>query len=146
MPDSRAPAVRRVTEAEMTLLFDLRWRVLRPGRSPNSAHFEGDDLPTTIHLGAFAGERLLGIATLIEKDGLQLRGMATEPDARGSGAGAAVVREAERIARESGLALWCNARAVALGFYEKMGWRIEGDEFDVPDVGPHFVMRASTRL
>ena len=37
--------------------------------------------------------------------------------------------------------LWCNARLHAVGFYERQGWKVEGDEFDVPDIGPHFVMR-----
>ncbi len=36
--------------------------------------------------------------------------------------------------------LWCNARVVALGFYTKLGLHTEGDEFDIPGIGPHYVM------
>ena len=28
--------------------------------------------------------------------------------------------------------LWCNARTTAFEFYEKMGFTIVGDEFDIP--------------
>jgi predicted GNAT family N-acyltransferase len=134
--------VRRLGTADMPALYDLRGRVLRPGMPPEASLFPGDDQPGTIHLGAFTDEgRLVGIATLVRNEGLQLRGMATEPDVRGTGAGAALLREAHRIAQESGEPLWCNARVVAVGFYERMGWRTEGEEFDVPTVGPHYIMR-----
>ena len=33
--------------------------------------------------------------------------------------------------------LWCNARTTAFGFYEKMGFNIVVDEFDIPNLGPH---------
>ena len=33
--------------------------------------------------------------------------------------------------------LWCNARTTAFEFYEKMGFTIVGDEFDIPNLGPH---------
>ena len=32
-----------------------------------------------------------------------------------------------------------------MGFYSKLGWQVEGGEFDVPEVGPHYVMRYSAR-
>ena len=36
--------------------------------------------------------------------------------------------------------LWCNARVVALGFYERLGFVAEGPEFEIVPIGPHFVM------
>ena len=36
--------------------------------------------------------------------------------------------------------LWCNARTSAIGFYEKLGWRVTSGPFDVPGVGPHVTM------
>ena len=37
--------------------------------------------------------------------------------------------------------LWMNARKGASDFYLKMGYRIEGSEFEVPIFGPHYVMK-----
>ena len=37
--------------------------------------------------------------------------------------------------------LWMNARKGASGFYLKMGYQIEGSEFEVPIFGPHYVMK-----
>ena len=134
--------VRPLRPDELPALRDLRYRVLRPGRPRASAVFPGDTLSSTVHLGAFDPDgQLAGIATLLNSDGIQLRGMATSPEVRGQGAGAAILRAAHAIAAERHLTLWCNARLSAVGFYEKLGWRTEGDEFDVPDVGPHYIMR-----
>jgi GNAT superfamily N-acetyltransferase len=74
----------------------------------------------------------------------QLRGMATAPDVRGAGVGAALLAEAESVLRNRGpiRLLWCNARYVALGFYQKQGWTIASDEFVTPGVG---IQRKMTR-
>lgn len=127
--------------ADWKRLLDLRARILRPGQPAERCHFPGDDAPGTVHLGAFAGARLVGIAALMEESGLRLRGMAVEEDARGRGIGAALVRQVHAIAAERRQPLWCNARAAVVGFYEKMGWAVEGERFDLPEIGPHFRMR-----
>lgn len=137
---------RRIT-AEETI--DLRWEVLRPGFPRETAVFPGDE--QAIHLGVFQEDRLVGVASLYdaaypgeESDDhwLQLRGMATAPDARGSGCGRELLVACETAAREVGISsLWCNARRVAVGFYEKHGWKITSQEFDIPSVGPHFRMQ-----
>jgi GNAT superfamily N-acetyltransferase len=69
----------------------------------------------------------------------RLRGMATEPARRGEGFGALALRAALDYARERGAQrVWCNARTPALGFYERHGFTVVGDEFDLPDAGPHY--------
>lgn len=140
----------------------VRHPVLRPGLPLEDAIFTCDNDETTRHLGAFdeAG-RLVGVVTVHpaacpvlpaaeaeaaamggEVAAWQLRGMGTLPEARGRGHGKALVREAERRVREAGGSLlWCNARVVALSFYGRLGWEVVGEEFDIPTVGPHFVMR-----
>ncbi|MSU59151.1 MAG: GNAT family N-acetyltransferase [Pedosphaera sp.] len=137
----------RIINATETL--PLRSAVLRPGRPLAAAQFTGDKLPTTKHFGAFRDGQLLGIASIFlaempEHTGLaalQLRGMATAPEVRGAGFGRALVVACVAIARENGAEiLWCNARIPAVGFYQKLSWEIIGEEFDIPDVGPHFRM------
>lgn len=143
--DFRA-AVRPITTAQT---WPLRQSVLRPGRPLAAAQFPGDDLSSTKHFGAFQGGELVGIASLFlaempEQPGpgaLQLRGMATAPAVRGAGFGRALVTACVAFTSESGKQLiWCNARTPAVEFYRKLGWEILGQEFDVPDVGPHIRM------
>ena len=135
-----------VREARLEEIFDLRHRVLRPGFSVADAQYEEDQLATTRHVGAFANGRAVGCATLLlnEWDGepaWQLRGMGIEKTHRGSGVGSRVLEVVERVAVSDGPSLlWCNARVLAVRFYERVGWRVMSGEFDVPTVGPHVKM------
>ena len=110
----------------------------------------GDDLKTTIHLGAFDHSTLIGVCTILDnpKDGRfnipngQIRGMAVLSSTQNNGIGRLLVKEAERHARSRGFeVIWMNARKGASGFYLKIGYRIEGSEFMVPIFGPHYVMK-----
>jgi len=140
------PEIRQIGAAET---LPLRLSVLRPGRPVESAHFPGDEAPDTRHFGAFRGSHLQGIASAfgVECPGrpgvpaFQIRGMATTPDARGTGLGRALVEACVAYAREKHAALiWCNARKTAAGFYQRLGFAILGEEFEIQDVGPHFRM------
>jgi predicted GNAT family N-acyltransferase len=125
----------------------LRHRVLRPGQAFEDTAYAGDDLPETVHLGAFDDDgRLVGIASLYREGrdggpGWRLRGMATDATVRGTGHGAAVLGACiDHVARAGGGELWCNARMSAVGFYRRAGFEVVGDEFDVPGIGAHVVM------
>ena len=67
--------------------------------------------------------------------------VAVLPQYRGTGAGAAIVSRLVDLAAAQGLTqVYLNAQASALGFYERLGFRAEGPEFD--EVGiPHRRMR-----
>ena len=41
--------------------------------------------------------------------------------------------------KESDL-LWCNARLIAVDFYESLGFKIIGEIFDIEGIGPHYYM------
>ena len=70
-----------------------------------------------------------------------LRGMATLPEVRGLGYGAALVRSGcSYVASHHGTKLWCDARETAAGFYNKMGFKIKGNRFDIPPTGLHYRM------
>lgn len=138
----------RPIAAEETIA--VRWPILRPGFPRETAVFDGDDAPGTLHFGGFDGERLVGVASIYlvpfparpdVSPAFQLRGMATLPEVRGAGFGKALLDSCVAAAREKGASLiWCNARTSAADFYAKNGWRIVGEEFDIPTVGPHFRM------
>ncbi len=76
----------------------------------------------------------------------QLRGMATAPDARGRGAGRLALDAAVDHVRAEGAALvWCHARDVALTFYERAGFTVEGDGFRNDADIPHHPMARPLR-
>ncbi len=52
----------------------LRRVVLRPNLPPEASIFPGDDAPTSLHLGAFESDELVGVATLIQ-DALRMCAM-----------------------------------------------------------------------
>ena len=140
------PEIRVISIADA---LPLRLSVLRPGRPIESAHFSGDEVSETRHFGAFAGGHLRGIASVFfvkcpEQPGVpafQIRGMATTPEMRGTGLGRALVNACIAYGRAQHADLiWCNARKLAVGFYQKLGFTILGQEFEIPDVGPHFRM------
>ena len=124
----------------------LRHTVLRPGQAFEETRYPGDD--AGLHLGAFDGDRLVGIASLYQEDraggpagGWRLRGMATDAGVRGAGFGAALLADCvEAVAAAGGTELWCNARLAAMGFYRRAGFEVVSEEFDVPGIGAHVVM------
>lgn len=143
---SASADIRFISAAET---MPLRCAILRPDRPPESAQFPGDEDPTTKHFGAFRDGKIVGIASLYRaefkerpgKPAYQLRGMATAPDVRGGRFGWELVLACLKFANENGAEiLWCNARTGAVGFYRKLGFDTIGDEFEYPDVGPHYRM------
>ena len=120
----------------------LRRDVLRP-------YMEVEELAThepagAVAFGAFAGGDLVAVG-LVGPDGepgdWRVRGMATRPDARGQGAGSAILRALVEHAIDQGATrVWCNARTRALNLYQRAGFVIASDEFEPPDIGPHYRM------
>ena len=68
--------------------------------------------------------------------------MAVNAEAQKSKVGTRLLQFAERfvLAQNYSSLLWCNARVPASGFYQRHGWTIISDPFDVPDAGPHVKM------
>lgn len=135
--------VRPVSAEEV---IDLRHLVLRAGLPRESAIFDGDRDPATIHLGAFVAEQLVGCASILRnplagEPALQLRGMAVHPNWQQRGVGRRLLAEIVAAGRASGVdLLWCNARKPAASFYQANGWEMISEEFIIPTAGPHFRM------
>jgi GNAT superfamily N-acetyltransferase len=93
-------------------------------------------------IGAFEEEDMLGCCMLVEENEatVRLRQMAVLNDLQGKGIGRALMNFAENLARDRGYKiLSMHARKNAIGFYEKMGYKVAGDEFTEVTI-PHFVM------
>ena len=147
MPADAPPpiTIQRATLAEIIALHQTE---LRPGRLRATACFDGDNAPSTRHFaardasGAIVGCASFMIAPWKKRPAWQLRGMATRGDLLRHGIGAALLGGASvQLALDDGpRVLWCNARVTAVGFYERQGWRVASEVFDVEDVGPHVQM------
>ena len=129
--------------------YALRGAVLRPGGG--DVVWAGDEDPATFHLAAHDAEgRVVGVVRFSPatcpwrpdaRAPWQLRGMATDPAARGSGAGRALLEDGlARVAARGGDLVWCDARTGAAGFYERFGFTVVTGEFDKPGIGPHVGM------
>jgi predicted GNAT family N-acyltransferase len=67
--------------------------------------------------------------------------MATLPKFRKRGLSQALLQTAFPLIKQNNIeTLWCNARTTAQGFYEKVGFEVVSDVFDIPGIGPHVVM------
>lgn len=133
--------------ARLEEVVGLREAVLIRGTDRDTPYFEGDRDETTLHFGAFFGDRVLGCLSFMrnewmEKPAWQLRGMAIDPEFRGAGVGARLLAKAEEalVGQSDIRQLWCNARSGAVGFYRKQGWTAVSEEFQIPGVGPHYKM------
>jgi predicted GNAT family N-acyltransferase len=126
----------------------LRHSVLRAGLPPEAAAFDGDDEPTSRHVGAFfPSGQIIGCASIVQRPwngepAWQLRGMAIAEGQRGRGVGKMLLAKIEEIVvgKDHAHLLWCNARTPAARFYSAMGWQRAGDEFHIPTAGPHVRM------
>ena len=135
------------------VLHALRRQVLRPGQPWSSVDHDYDSWPDTFHVAAFGPRGEVAACASFHPDTAphrpgsdvehmwRLRAMASLPEVRGQGYGAAALRYGiAEIRRRAGRLLWCNARSGAVGFYETLGFSIVGDEFEIPPIGPHYVM------
>jgi len=138
--------IKRITALET---YPVRHPVLRTNRPIETCRFEGDELETTKHYGLFIQEKLVGVTTLMQssndffenKHQFQMRGMAILSHHQGQGLGAQLIREVEKNIEDYETAvLWFHARMTAVPFYEKMGFEIKGNSFEIQEIGTHFVM------
>jgi predicted GNAT family N-acyltransferase len=136
-----------VEEVPLDVVLPLRSAVLRGG---GPAGMPGDDDPATVHLaartadGAVAGVVRLSPAPCPWREARapwQLRGMATDPAARGTGVGRLLLDASlELVAARGGDLVWCDARTTAAGFYERTGFTVVAGPYDKPGIGPHLGM------
>lgn len=129
---------------------DLRHRVLWPHlKSMEECTIDIDHRADAIHIGAFDGDRIISVLSLFEtstpklkfEKQYRLRVMGTDPEYAGKGAGKLIVEKAVEVIQEKGYDLiWCDARKVAVGFYDRLGFEIVGDWYEVPEIGLHKTM------
>jgi ribosomal protein S18 acetylase RimI-like enzyme len=114
-------------------------------RKPLGLSFAEEELLREINdilIGAFDDDKILGccLITKVDNNKAKLRQMAVQKNMQGIGIGESLMTFAENIARDKGFrVLMMHARDTAIGFYEKFGYKIKGDEFIEVNV-PHHAM------
>lgn len=127
---------------EYQQMLKLRDDILR---KPLGLKFSPDEIEKekeNLLICAFEDDDMLGCCMLVKEDltTVRLRQMAVLNDLQGKGIGKALTIFAENLARDHGYRIMnMHARKIAVGFYEKMGYTVQGDEFIELTI-PHYVM------
>lgn len=123
--------------------------MLRNSAPESECVFPTDSIDGVFHLAYYVDETEIATVASFFPQGLegkegmgyQLRGMATDTAFFGKGYGATLVKYAvDYVKKAKAEYIWCNARTSAVDFYKKQGFEIVSDEFEIPGVGPHYVM------
>ena len=137
----------RTIPSELT--YDIRKKVLWPHIKDGNYSISVDRNPDTFHLGTFIGKRLISIGTFIKENNpkfncdlqYRLRAMATDKNYRVRGAGRSLFLKAIKILKIKKIKiLWCDARIVAVPFYEILKMKSLGEAYEIVNIGPHKTM------
>lgn len=137
-----------IKQVALNGVLPLRSKALRNGAAFNLCVFPTDHVEGVFHLAHTEEQVLTTVATFYPQNlsdvvgsGYQLRGMATDANYLGKGYGAAVLKYAVNYLKNvKADYIWCNARSSAVVFYQKQGFELISDEFEIEGVGPHFIM------
>lgn len=127
---------------EYQQMVHLRNEILRKPLGLTFTQEELEKEKEEILIGAFEDEKMLGCCMLIKESPsvVRLRQMAVLNNLQGKGIGRALMQFAENIARDRGFRkITMHARKSAIGFYEKLGYQVTGDEFNEVTI-PHHIM------
>ena len=127
---------------EYQQMVKLRDDILRKPLGLGFDESELDAEKENMLIGAFDDDQMLGCCMLVEENPstVRLRQMAVLNDLQGKGIGRALMSFAENIARDRGYKIISmHARKNAIGFYEKMGYKVAGSEFIEVTI-PHYLM------
>jgi len=100
-----------------------------------------------ILIATFEEDKMLGCCLLTKVDDkcMRLRQMAVQNNLQGKGIGAAMMNYAENVARDAGYhKIIMHARKTTAGFYEKLGYKVTGKEFQEITI-PHLIMEKKLR-
>lgn len=133
----------------------VRLDVLRRGTPSREANYDGDDEPSSVHIGAEVAGIVVATSTWLvvpwQNDesaiAVQLRGMAVSDQMQNTGVGRALIEAGVEHARSLGARyVWAKARDSAIYFYERCGFVVVGDEFVEPASGmPHHLVVLNLR-
>lgn len=125
---------------EYDQMVKLRYDIMRKPLGLSFSQDELDKEKNDILIGAFDEDSIIGccMLTKIDNNCTRLRQMAVQKNKQGKGIGESMIAFAENIARDRGYKrLMMHARDTAIGFYEKYGYKVKGDEFIEVNIKHH---------
>ena len=131
------------TDNEWIEYYDLRYRILRkPWNQPiGSERDEGD--ASEQHFAMYSGINLLAVGRLdkCEEKKRQIRFMAVEKSAQGSGYGKSLMIEMEKYCRNDEVnEIILHARESAIPFYEKLSYQLHDASYKLFGEIQHYLM------
>ena len=127
----------------------LRHSELRKGQDFSTTSLLEDYEEDTFHMACIVDDKIVTCATFYAEKSIRiesnnayrLRGMATDSNSQRKGYATDLMIESFKELKEKGTdLLWCNARLVAVSFYESLGFKITGELFNIEGIGPHYYM------
>lgn len=139
----------KVQTVRLEELIDVRHQVLRIGQPRSSCYYPEDRFKHTHHFGLFDSDTIIACASIYKeshpdfklRQSWRIRGMAVLEEYQTKNLGSQLLESCVNHAiGQRGDVIWCNARINAVAFYKKYGFKIIGDEFDIENIGAHFLM------
>ncbi len=127
---------------EYDKMVQLRNEILRKPLGMSLALQELANEKDDIFIAAYEDDQMLGCCILspVKNDTVRMRQMAVQGNLQGKGIGASIMNFAENLARDKGFKkIYMHARNSAIGFYEKFGFKVKGNEFHEVNL-PHHIM------
>jgi ribosomal protein S18 acetylase RimI-like enzyme len=138
-----------VEQARLEDVIEIRHKILRAGQPRTNCYYPEDSYKNTIHFIAKKNEEIIGCASIYKeshadftlRESWRIRGMAVLESFQGQAVGTHLLETCINHAiKMKGDVIWCNARIDAVKFYKHSGFKIIGSEFEIPDIGPHFLL------
>ena len=138
-----------INKVETDKIRPLRYSELRKGQDFSTTSYLKDYEESTFHMACIVDDKIVTCATFYPEkskksksdNAYRLRGMATDSRFQRKGYATDLMIESFKELKEKGTdLLWCNARLVAVSFYESLGFKITGELFNIEGIGPHYYM------
>jgi len=119
-----------IKEIDYQTALPIRHEVLWPNKPVSFCKVEGDE--TAKHFGVYVKDQLVTVASIyINGTNARLRKFATLSDFQGQGLGSYLIKHIIELLKSKNIDLfWCDARKAALSFYQKLGMKQQGRDFD----------------
>ena len=125
---------------EYDKMVSLRKKILREPLGLSFSDEELSEEKNDILIAAFDEDEILGccVLTKINHEKIRLRQMAVRADMQLTGIGASIMTFAENLARDKDYNyMIMHSRDTAIGFYEKIGYKVVSDEFTEVGISHH---------
>lgn len=138
-----------VEHTALEKIIDVRHQVLREGQSRETCYLTKDSELLTTHFALKKDNTIIGCSSVYKethpdfslKQSWRIRGMAVLPEYRNQQLGNRLLDACINHAiHNKADVIWCNARINAVSFYKRAGFKIIGDEFEIENIGAHFLM------